>query len=261
MILKKAIPFLLLSIVLVCSCKKNAPDNSALINSSASLIKEMSYYDSIGNFITSQSMEYNSQRQIVLMKSYYPKQYDTVITRYEYHSNQVIESHFDTNDMLNYKYIYELNGIGLAVSRTIIDYKSSADSTLNLDATYKYNSEGFLIESKFSPDDSLHWFKMNYQISGSNISSQQYSDKYGSGPLRIFVYYPNSINTLGNYNEGISWFGKSSKELAKSSAYNTSAPDSMYYFYSFDSQNRPAIEKFREQHPSVGSRDLRITYY
>lgn len=259
--MKTIIFFLLLSIVIIWSCKKNESNNSTLSNPSVYLIKGINSYDSIGNFIMSQSMEYNAQSRVVLMKSYYPKHYDTVLIRYEYNSNQVIEIHFDTNDMLNYKYIYELNELGLASSRKYINYLSSFDSTVILDATYIYNSDGFMIESNFLPNDSLHGFKINYQLSEGNISSQQYSDKYGPGSLLIFSYYPNSVNTIGNNNVGITWFGKSSKDLIKTSAYNKSTPDSMYYFYSFDNQNRVIVKKVREQNPSVGSVDLRITYY
>jgi hypothetical protein len=259
--MKNAILFLFLSSILIWSCKKNETNKTTPLNLSVSLIKGMSFYDSIGNFIQSQSMEYNSQGRILLVKSYYPKHYDTIKIQYEYYSDRVIESHFDTNNILTYKYIYELNELGLAKSRTNVSYKSNTDSVVNLAETYEYNSDGFMIESYYLPDDSLHWFKMNFQISGSNIFSNQYSDKYGSGPLRIFTYYPNSVNTIGNYNQGITWLGKSSKELIKSSAYNSSTPDSLHNIYTFDSQNRVIIEKFREQNPSVGSIDLWITYY
>lgn len=259
--MKKIIFLLLLSFVIILSCKKNESNNSTQSNPFVFLMKGMSFYDSIGNFIISQSMEYNSQSRIVLMKSYFPNHYDTIVTRYEYNSSRVIESHYDTNNVLKYKYIYELNEYGLASSRTYVNYLSSFDSTVTLDATYIYNSDGFMIESKFNPNDSLHWFKMNYQISGGNIFSQQYSDRYGPGPLNIFTFFPNSINTIGNYNAGNTWLGKSNQELIKTSAYSTSTPDSMYYFYTFDSQSRVIIKKFREQHPSVGSVDLRITYY
>lgn len=259
--MKKLIFLLLLSFAIIWSCKKNESNNSTSSNPSVYLMKGMSFYDSIGNFIMSQSMEYNSQSQIVLMKSYYPKQYDTILTWYEYNSSRVIERHYDTNNVLKYKYIYELNGLGLASSRTYVNYLSSGDSSVTLDATYIYNSDGFMIESKFHPIDTLHWFKINYQISEGNIFSQLYSDNYGSGSLNVFTFFPNTINTIGNFNAGITWLGKSNQELIKTSANKALTPDSMFYNYTVDSQSRVIIKKFREQHPSVGSVDLRITYY
>jgi hypothetical protein len=259
--MKKIILLLPLSIILIGSCKKNETNNAIQSNPSFFLIKGMSFYDSIGNFIQSQSMNYNSQGRILLMKGYYPKFYDTIKIEYVYYPDRVIENHFDTNNKLTYKYIYDLNELGLAKSQTTVNYKSKTDSVVSLSETYEYNSDEFMIESYYLPDYSLHWFKMDYQISGSNIFSKQYSDQYGTGPLRICTYFSNSVNTIGNYNLGITWLGKSSKELIKTSAYNTSTPDSMYNIYTFDSQNRVIIEKFREQNPSVGSIDLRITYY
>ena len=193
----------LFTIALLFSCKKESTYDPFPTNSGIPLIKEMSFYDSIGNFIQWQSMEYNSQGWIKLQRSYFPPHYDTLTLRYEYYPDRVIESQFDLNNRKMHKNIYELNAEGLAESVMNIDYKSDGDSVVILGEMDQYNSDGYMTEAYYLPDDTIHWFKDNNQISGNNIVSSRYSDKYGTGQLRTFTFYDNSVNTLGNYNMGI----------------------------------------------------------
>jgi hypothetical protein len=250
-------------IVLVCSCKKNN-DNQTPVNPASSLIKSMIFTDTTGKYIASMSFQYDSQGKIIQMIFDNPPDIDSLIYKYEYYPSMVIEKIFYRNNDKYGRTVYYLNSDGLAISETDMGYNQNGDSSVGQTVTYKYNTDGYMLEKKsYLYGDTATWISYNWQIMNGNITSMELSlSLWGGGSVtESYEYIPNSVNTLGNTNAGKMFLGKSSTNLIKSSITNNTTPKSGTYSYAFDSMNRVIQEFIRGDGLMTSTVNLTFTYY
>lgn len=255
--------FTFLTLIILCSCKKNN-DNQTPVNPASSLIKSVILTDTTGQYIASMSFQYNSQGEIVQMIFDNPPDNDSLIHKFEYYPNMVIEKIFYSNNNKYGKTVYNLNSDGLATLETDIGYSPNGDSSIAQTVTYKYNTDGYMIEKKsYLFGDTATWISLNWQImNGNNISMALGLSAWGGGSVtESYEYYPNTVNTLGNSNTGRLFIGKSNTNLIKSSITNNTTPKTGIYSYSFDSMNRVIKEFIRGDGLTSSYSNTIITYY
>jgi hypothetical protein len=176
-------------------------------------------------------------------------EYDT----YEYSNSSAIHKYFDeNNELLNTK-SYTLNSDGLAI---FVSNVSSSKGTLkssqftdNFDysnssstGTYEYNDDGYLIQSTYIDDLGTRTY--TYTISEGNCVGYILEWSNTSTPYMVNrIFLEDEINTIGNINAGVNYFGKQSKNLISSelttsgSYYNNET-----YTYEYDSKKRVVTE-------------------
>jgi hypothetical protein len=250
-------------IIFVSSCKKNN-DGQAIMNPASSLVKTIIISDTTGQFNASMTLQYDSQGKLVQMVTYNPPSNDTLIYKYEYYPSMVIEKIFYTNNDKYGRNLYTLNSAGLAISETDMGYGQGGDSSIAATLTYKYNTEGYMIEKKsYLFGDTATWYSLNWQIQNGNNASMALtlSTWGGVSVMESYEYNPNSVNTMGNSNTGMLFFGKSNTNLVKSASTNSTPPQTGIYSYSFDSMNRVIKEFIRGSGLTSGSSNIIITYY
>ena len=250
-------------IIFVSSCKKNN-DGPAAVNPASSLVKTIIISDTIGQFNASMTFQYDSQRKLIQMVTYNPPSNDTLIYKYEYYSSIVIEKIFYTNNDKYGRNLYTLNSAGLAISETDMGYGQGGDSSVAQTVTYKYNTEGYMIEKKsYLFGDTATWYSLNWQIQNGNNASMALtlSTWGGVSVMESYEYNPNSVNTFGYSNTGRLFFGKSNINLVKSALTNDTPPQTGIYSYTFDSMNRVIKEFIRGSGLTSSPSNTIITYY
>jgi hypothetical protein len=250
-------------IIVVCSCKKNN-ENQAPVNPASSLVKTIIFTDTTGQFIASMGFQYDSQGKIVQMVTYNPPDNDSLIHKFEYYPSMVIEKIFYLNNDKYGRTIYPLNADGLATSETDMGYGQNGDSSVAQTVTYKYNTEGYMIEKKFYLfGDTATWYSLNWQIQNGNNASMALSlyTWGGVSVMESYEYNFNSVNTFGYSNTGRLFFGKSNINLVKSASTNYTPPQTAIYSYSFDSMNRVIKEFIRGNGLASSPSNTIITYY
>src|ERR1039457_2473758 len=250
-------------IILVCSCKKNH-DNQTPVNPASSLIKSMIFTDTTEKYMSSMSFQYDSQGKVTQMIFDNPPDIDSLKYKYEYYSTMVIEKIFYRNNDKCGRTVYYLNSDGLAISETDMGYNHNGDSSVAQTVTYKYNTDGYMLEKKsYLFGDTATWMSSNWQIQNGNNASMSVSlSALGGGSVtENYEYYLNTTNTLGNTNIGMMFLGKSNTNLIKSSVTNNTPPKSGTYTYTFDSMNRISKEFLRGEGLMTSTVNLTYTYY
>jgi len=250
-------------IIFVSSCKKNN-DGQAIVNPASSLVKTIIISDTTGQFNASMTLQYDSQGKLVQMVTYNPPSNDTLIYKYEYYPSMVIEKIFYTNNDKYGRNLYTLNSAGLAISETDMGYGQGGDSSIAATLTYKYNTEGYMIEKKsYLFGDTATWYSLNWQIQNGNNASMALtlSTWGGVSVMESYEYNPNSVNTFGYSNTGRLFFGKSNINLVKSALTNDTPPQTGIYSYTFDSMNRVIKEFIRGSGLTSSPSNTIITYY
>jgi len=250
-------------IILVSSCKKNN-ENQTPVNPASAHLKSMVFTDTTGKYISSMSFQYDSQGKVTQMIFDNPPDIDSLIYKYEYYSTMVIEKIFYRNNNKYGRNTYYLNSDGLATAEIDIGYNQNGDSSVAQNVTYKYNIEGYMLEKKsYLYGDTATWGSYNWQIMNDNITSMKLSlSLWGGGSVtENYEYFPNSVNTLGNTNDGKMFLGKSSTNLIKSSVTNNTTPKSGTYSYTFDATKRVIQEFIRGNGLTTSTVNLTCTYY
>ena len=178
---------------------------------------------------------------------YYPdgklKKYEYVDDNYgiyEYFNDSIVLKSYDisisdTKNELKYTKTYYINSIGFAISsKTIYPDKQT------LQATYEYDSDGFLI--RIVEGD---WETINTIVDGNVI----YTANYYNGDLRIsesFEHYSDKFNKTNtplfncfDYDKtGANFLGKIGRNLQKKSVYTNATSHTYEYSYTFDAIGR-----------------------
>ncbi len=230
----------IISVLILFSCKKKSDPTPAPIDPSTSRVKSMTFTDSIGNLVATMAFQYNNLGQLIEMHQLQYAGGTSMHFYYQYLPGTIIEIIYDTNNVLNARTAYSINSQKLITNGDQISYTASGDSMLMYVYSFKYNQDGYLIESKdFYQGDTSRYHLQTWEISsGNSISYSVLFSESGLTYTEINEYYNSTVNTIGNENLGRSFLGKSSVNLIKSSTIPNNPFGSKSYTYEFDSQNR-----------------------
>lgn len=194
------------------------------------------------------SFEYDSLGRIV-KRSYMPATYE----KYDYPSNSLIVMKTYKNETLEYIDSLFLNDQGLVITKKNKMADASLSGTFTFTTTYEYNSEGYLVKSSEG--------NTTCEIQDGNTVKKIYSSYTQPFPLPhsepdssltksniltfTYEFSPNTSNTTGNENMGMSFYGKQDKNLVINADILFSGEpwgplygNSYAYAYSYDSQKR-----------------------
>ena len=230
---------ILLIIFFSVSCKKKS-DDIISIGPSNSLIKTIIQKNTSGVVFLRRDYQYDSQKRIISQKLSDPEDSAIFTYKYEYLPSIVILKEFLNDTILKNKSVYSLNNLGLATEVAHVVYLTKVDSITGPNSIYQYNLEGYLTETKdFFRDSSLAQ-SYTSQIINGNIASLVLS-RPSVGPdviTETYAYVPNSINSVGNSNLGMSFLGKSNSNLIESSVITSAVVNTATFTYTFDTFNR-----------------------
>jgi hypothetical protein len=148
--------------------------------------------------LTPTTYEYNEEGKLI--KQTMEMFYDVTFT---YTANKIIENHQFEDPGHNYIHTYLLNEKGLATKSFIVN-KSYRDTL-----EYRYDIEGYQISSTMNRDTAGKARIEN----GNIVSSTSYKRDIKVYTTRNCEFLTN-LNTIGTENQGFTWLGKQSKNLA-----------------------------------------------
>lgn len=170
---------------------------------------------------------------------------------FEYASGSVTEYIYNSDNSLQSTASFILNEKGLVVSQSD-SWKSPArphsmgsgdhlkgSETGQSTITYEYNSGGYMIKSIYVSGS--YTYTETFVITNGNRFSQIFSENYNgevNTTTYTFDYYYDKTNTIDLENMGITYFGKSNKNLIKKIMEISPNYDTLSYFYEFDAKNR-----------------------
>jgi hypothetical protein len=229
----------LLMILLTVSCKKNSDDKIS-IDPSTSLIKTIIQKNTSGVIFLRKDFQYDNQGRIISQRVTNPEDSDIFISKYEYLPSMVISKEVLNDTILKTKTVYYLNYLGLATEVAYVAYLSNGDSITGPNSIYNYNSEGYLTEMKVFLQDSSLGRSYTSQINDGNVSSLVlYVPSWSPDVItETYTYIPNSISSVGNSNMGMSFLGKSNKNLIGATILTSSVVNTAVFTYTFDIYNR-----------------------
>lgn len=144
------------------------------------------------------------------------------MTTYQYSDNQIIVNTITFTGMI-------------ADSDTLLlDDKGLAFKEKNGNQTFEYDPQGFLVKKTVQ---SLELHTYTYLIANGNTVQGSYRlDNHSADQIMLQnEFQPGSINTIGNENKGITFYGKQDKELISSRVlFNEPAT----FSYEYDTQKR-----------------------
>jgi len=237
---RKQVMFSVLILILVIvSCKKNSDDKTS-IDPSSSLVKTIIQKNTSGVIFLSRDYQYDSQRRIISQKLTYPEDSAIFTYKYEYLPSMVILKEFLNDTILKNKSVYYLNNLGLATEVEHVGYLTNGDSITGPNSIYNYSSDGYITELKVFSQDSSLAHSYTSQINNGNVSSLMlYVPSWSPDVItETYTYIPNSINSVGNYNMGMSFLGKSNKNLIEASILTSAVVKTAAFTYTFDTFNR-----------------------
>ncbi len=230
----------IISFLALFSCTKKNDPTPTPIDPSTSRVKSMTFTDSTGNLFATMTFQYDNISQLIEMHQLQYAGGTSMHYYYQYLPGLIIEKIYDTNNVLNARTPYNINSQKLITNGDQMAYTGSGDSLLMYVYTFKYNTDGYLIESKdFYQGDTSRYHLQTWEIfNGNSISYTVLFSESGGIYTENNEYYASTINTIGNENLGRSFLGKSSVNLIKSSTIPNNPFGSKSYTYEFDSQNR-----------------------
>lgn len=166
-----------------------------------------------------QSFEYDHSGKLI-KKSYSGGDWIS----YSYEDGTVIEKTFTSQWPTTRTDTILLNNKGLAISR---DHGTS---------TMEYDLDGYLIKKNNLTGERysfLYKIKNGNRVEGSMIADNNYLTL---SVMQTNTFLPNSTNTTGNENMGITFLGKQDRELISNIEYIQGSP--LHLEYEFDSKNR-----------------------
>jgi hypothetical protein len=239
--------------VITAACKKDKNDTDG--DPVASFPKIDSVIDYQYNYIGDIAIyKYDSKGRVVRIL-YKDGSSDSLI----YSDTQVLWKYYWPGGSLDAIDTYMLNSKGLATMVIFDSGKKERSSAVNLPKRMNFNSNtsslsqllreydanGYMVKETYyiftsSADTATYWYTIkNGNINGINGISTNQSNPYSI--TETFSYYTDKQNTIGDQNSGIAFLGKQNNNLVKTLLYNLnnySPPDTLQYWYKFDSKNR-----------------------
>lgn len=161
-------------------------------------------------------------------------------TTYEYQPGLVTEKKYNAANVNTSTFIYELNTEGLTIKETRQQNPSFSESTI-------YNSDKQVLKHITLINGNTQ--VSDYFYSGGNCDSVRFTSNGNWSSTVIKTFYTDKPNSLNNDAEGVSFFGKSDKNLLKTEQYtypDGTKVDISYFTYEFDSKGR-AVKQTRTQ--------------
>lgn len=238
------------------SCKKDKDENPSP-TPTVTIPKIKTITDSTTNEID--TYYYNNSGKIIKVK-YSDNSYDTVI----YTNNKVHFKFFNELNQLAGELLLNLNANGLATNGWFLNYGSKVNKSVfskilvnpssvktndTMYYTFQYNSNGYLTQQTITYNNINNTYTFNYDSNGnlSSISSNSNTTTY--------EYFTDKINTIGDHNKGVTYFGKQSKNLIKSSTTN----NTYTVYYSYEISNNKVVKE--RQFNNYFNNTLLYTYY
>ena len=227
----RIIVLLLLVIAFGSGCKKDS--EKALLDPSTCLVKKQVQKNEYGSILATVSYEYDDQRRITI-RTIEPASGLTWTYKYTYSTSQVVEAEHDYTGAMKYQVTYHLDDNGLAVT------SSQSGKSVMGNSQYEYNADGYMIKNTFFSEGTTFYASWSWEITDGNITSHtSYQPHSGLGGTETYTYFTDKTNSAGNNNTGMMFFGKSSRNLVRSSTFTSDASSgSATYSYEFDSHQR-----------------------
>lgn len=130
--------------------------------------------------------------------------------------------------------------------------------------TYEYDANGYCNHSIFYNSDGKIGMEYQSQVSDGNQTVLEIWETFNKqlvhSTTREYEFLPNSVNTIGEENKGITFYGKQDKNLLSvETERNTGSEssDQRHYSYQIDAKNR-VVNRWTDGYPEYG--DV-FTYY
>ena len=189
--------FLLLSIVVLGGCKKNAG------NTPAPLVKTRN----IASFDT-ENFTYDAQGRVINKVT---KGIPLSIS-YSYNGNTITLVE-DTYNIYQYTYFYTLGSNGLVTNENLnsLNVITSVSAAFIDFKKWTYDSDGHLITETTADSSGKQYYSLHNTWTGGNLTLKI---ETSGGKDDSFLYtYSNQKSTIENENMGMSWYGKGSENL------------------------------------------------
>ena len=144
----------------------------------------------------------------------------------------------------------------------ILNEQGLVISSVNGNDTREYTPEGYLAKHIYSYDD--YAFSYTYKTEEENTTRRTAREGLDLSKVTIrdiYTFLPNSVNTIGNENRGITFYGKQDKNLVseqKAIIENPYNEYKAYYTYEFDDHNRVTARSILR---STSEHYTTFTYY
>ena len=247
------ITFLLL-FATVSGCKKDS--EKALLDPSTCLVKKEVYKNEHGSILATVSYEYDDQRRITI-RMVEPASGLAWTYKYQYSTSQIIEAVYDNEGVMKYQVTYHLNEKDLAVT------SSQSSRSVMENSQYEYDADGYMIKNTFFSEGTTVYASWSWEITDGNITSHtSHQPHSGLGGTETYTYFTDKTNSAGNNNTGMMFFGKSSRNLVRSSTFTSDASSgSATYSYQFDSHQRVTRVTIQGSTLSSSAREISYEYY
>lgn len=213
--MKSYLPLTLIFLFLI-SCKKDPiPDPPVCFPLTASPYKiaEEKYYHGVDSTLMNiLQYEYDSLGRI----------HRTLIYTLDTLSGTVVYEYFNDRVEVN-GFPYNLNEQGLV-------------SSIAQFVKYWYDEDGYMVKHFQTGGGYAYYDSVIYQCHNPVLVCRSYTNRGEYNDTTYQTFYTNQINTIGNENRGIYFFGKQSNTLIQSE--RTRNQTTMAYTYIFDDQQR-----------------------
>ena len=166
-----------------------------------------------------------------------------IYSNYTYTDSAIILNTVHANGDLSTQILY-LNSKGL------VTYVKE-NGVQNVLYKYEYNSDNYLIKKQFGLEGKLGSTTITHNIVNGNVVSDTtiLYTPFKRKTTCNYTYLSN-LNTTGNENFGMSFWGKSNKNLV---SYYIAGSDTIKYNYTFDSKGRVTFMSTTLPHPYDGA--------
>lgn len=252
--MKKA-SILILSIFLLASCSKNEdskPETEQEANSCQ--VKIIDFIEG-GQQLHKLYFTYNDQGKVRRVD--YDTQNSTNYETFDYQSDKIIK--------------YKNDGAASETLTFILDANSRIISIKNY--TFKYNTDGYLIESKSSGTDLT--ITKTYTYTNGNLTKKDYLYNYSTGRTdnysSVYEYNSDAYQSIGGHASAIEgfeydnsrvlneFFGKTSKNLITNSSFNSPGGSSSGTTYLYQKDDKGKMISIKTKFNQVTS-EYKLTY-
>jgi len=229
----------LILLVLISSCKKESSDQQQTNIPPFSYIKTISVADTLGKILLFNTHYYDSMHRLIkiIEKTGFTNP-DTLTTTYTFDYNPygvVLKRTLSSNSLFLDKTVYSLNAQGLAESSVWIIYPNLTDSIFEDSIKYQYNADGQLLQQTTiltGGSGTIFFHSSNLNVDSVTASPT------ATNSTQSFFYDGNHLNTIGNYNTGAEFLGKSCKNPLIKARLKSLNLDMANYTYTYDLNNR-----------------------